>query len=171
MKTTKTTALIIVALTLLPLRMLNMNEKQLLPSNATERANAAVETAAPSATLASSVSDPAPKAVLSVIGSVNVWVTAYASVPQETDNTPFITASNKHVEDGFIAANFLPFGTKVKIPSVFGDKIFTVEDRMSPRKTDFVDIWMPSVADAKDFGIHRAEILVLSDLSGNLAER
>ena len=46
----------------------------------------------------------------------NVWVTAYSSDPKQTDNSPFITASNRRVRDGIIAANFLPFGTEVKIP-------------------------------------------------------
>ncbi len=155
----KITALIIVALALVPLRMLNMNEGQLLPSNMAEKASADAGTSI-------------EKAVYTVESKINVWITAYASVPEETDSTPFITASNKHVKDGFIAANFLPFGTKVKIPNLFGDKVFTVEDRMSRDKTNFVDIWMPTVSAAKDFGIHKASIVVLGDsISGNVAER
>lgn len=92
-----------------------------------------------------------------------VWVTAYASTPEETDNTPFITASNTHVHDGVLAANFLPFGTKVLIPALFGNKVFTVEDRMKSTKTNFVDVWMPTKQDAIDFGISRAEIVVLHE--------
>ncbi len=154
--------LAVVAFTLLPLKMLNMNEILFSPSNIAEKANAAVET-----------QNKGPQqAVFPVVSSMDVWVTAYASVPGETDDTPFITASNKYVEDGFVASNSLPFGTKVKIPRLFGDKVFTVEDRMSERKTDFVDVWMPTVAGAKNFGIHRAELLVLGDtLSGHIAER
>ncbi len=94
--------------------------------------------------------------------TVQVWVTAYASVPEETDSTPFITASNKHVQDGFIAANFLPFGTQVQIPSLFGDKIFTVEDRMNRNHTNFVDIWMPTKTAAIDFGIAKADVVILN---------
>jgi 3D (Asp-Asp-Asp) domain-containing protein len=93
--------------------------------------------------------------------TMEVWVTAYSSTPEETDATPFTTASNKDVQDGFLAANFLPFGTKVKIPSLFGDKVFTVEDRMHRRKTNFVDVWMPTKKDALKFGIHRTEIEVV----------
>lgn len=88
-----------------------------------------------------------------------VFITAYSSTPDETDSTPNITASNKPAREGIIAANFLPFGTKVKIPSVFGDKIFIVEDRMHKRKKNFVDIWMPSKEDALKFGIIQTEIL------------
>jgi len=94
--------------------------------------------------------------------TLTVWVTAYTSTPEETDSTPFITASNQKVHDGVIAANFLPFGTKVKIPEVFGDKIFTVDDRMHERKTGFVDVWMPSKVQAQKFGITRTEIVVLN---------
>lgn len=91
-----------------------------------------------------------------------VWVTAYTSDPNETDDTPFITASNTEVRDGIIAANFLPFGTQVKIPALFGNKIFTVEDRMHKRKTNFIDVWMADKTDAVDFGINRTEIFIVN---------
>ncbi len=94
--------------------------------------------------------------------TVTVWVTAYSSTPEETDDTPFITAQGTMVRDGIIAANFLPFGTKVQIPSLFGDKIFVVEDRMHRRKTNNVDIWMPTKMDALQFGAHKAQIAVLN---------
>ncbi len=100
-------------------------------------------------------------ATISGFKTINVWLTAYSSVPEETDSSPFITATNKVVQDGFIAANFLPFGTKVKIPEFFGDKVFAVEDRMSRRKDDFMDIWMSSKEKAIEFGIHRAEVIVV----------
>ena len=92
-----------------------------------------------------------------------VWVTAYSSTPEETDDTPFVTASMTEVRDGIIAANFLPFGTRVIIPDLFGDKVFTVEDRMHRRKTNFVDIWMPTKQDALEFGINRAEVVILNE--------
>lgn len=90
-----------------------------------------------------------------------VWVTAYSSTPEETDDTPFLTAMNSEVRDGIVAANFLPFGTKLKIPAHFGDKVFTVEDRMHRRKTNFVDVWMPTKEDAKKFGISYTSIVIL----------
>lgn len=95
---------------------------------------------------------------------VKVWITAYSSTPEQTKSygSPFITASNKHVQDGFVAANFLPFGTKIQIPSLFGDKIFTVEDRMSRTHNNFVDIWMPHTQAAIDFGINHTEIVILN---------
>ena len=97
----------------------------------------------------------------------NVWLTAYSSTPEETDDTPFITATGNHVRDGIVATNFLPFGTKVKIPEVFGDKIFIVDDRMHPRKKDYVDVWMATKQDALKFGIRRAKIVVLAQEKPN----
>ncbi len=92
---------------------------------------------------------------------IDIWITAYSSTPEETDDTPFITASGERVRDGIIAANFLPFGTEVRIPELFGDKVFVVKDRMHRRKTNFVDIWMPSKYLAREFGIHQTSIEIL----------
>jgi 3D (Asp-Asp-Asp) domain-containing protein len=92
---------------------------------------------------------------------MSVTLTAYSSTPDQTDDTPFIAASGAHVYDGMIAANFLPFGTKVQIPKLFGDKIFTVDDRMNRRFTDRVDIWFPDRESAIQFGIKTAEIIIL----------
>ncbi len=91
-----------------------------------------------------------------------VAITAYSSTEDQTDSTPFIAASGKHVYDGMIAANFLPFGTKVKIPALFGEKIFTVEDRMNRRYTERMDIWFSTREQAINFGIRTAEIVIIS---------
>lgn len=99
-----------------------------------------------------------------VIEMRSMWVTAYSSTPEETDETPFVTASNTEVRHGIVATNDLPFGTKIQIPDVFGDQVFTVEDRMHRRKENWIDIWMPAKADALRFGIRKeATIVVLAD--------
>lgn len=90
-----------------------------------------------------------------------VIVTAYSSSFDETDNTPFVTASGNRVRDGIVANNQLRFGTKIKIPKLFGDKIFTVEDRMHSRFSRRVDVWMSSKAKALRFGKVAAEIEIL----------
>jgi len=90
-----------------------------------------------------------------------IWITAYSSTPDQTDDSPFITASNTHVRDGIVATNLLPFGTEVQIPELYGDKIFTVEDRMNRRYTDRMDVWMTTREEALRFGKNRATILVL----------
>lgn len=98
-------------------------------------------------------------------------VTAYSSTPDQTDSTPSITANGDTVHDGVIASNIFPFGTRLQIPSLFGKKIFTVEDRMNSRIKNTLDIWMPDRQGAIDFGIKSAEIIVLNDNSKTLAEK
>jgi len=88
-----------------------------------------------------------------------VIVTAYSSTVDQTDSTPFITASGTHVHDGTIAANFLKFGTKVRFPSLYGDKIFIVEDRMKSNVK--ADIWFPTRQEAKNFGVKWLEMEIL----------
>ncbi|OGZ20126.1 MAG: hypothetical protein A3F95_01250 [Candidatus Nealsonbacteria bacterium RIFCSPLOWO2_12_FULL_39_31] len=96
--------------------------------------------------------------------TMKVIITAYSSTAEQTDDSPFITASGKTVEDGIVANNLLPFGSKIKIPKVFGDKIFTVEDRMNKRKGYYhVDIWFPAYELAKEFGAKISYIEILEN--------
>ncbi len=95
-------------------------------------------------------------------------VTAYASTPDETDDTPFITANGTEVRDGIVATNILPFGTEVMIPALFGNKVFTVEDRMAPKKKNAMDIWMPSKAKALYFGANYANVMVLGNATATV---
>ena len=91
---------------------------------------------------------------------IKAVITAYTSTPDQTDDSPFIAASGKRVHDGMIAANGLPFGAKIKIPSVYGDKIFIVEDRMN-RRYGFgrFDVWLDtSKSEARKFGVKRVEV-------------
>jgi 3D (Asp-Asp-Asp) domain-containing protein len=82
-------------------------------------------------------------------------VTGYSSTEEETDDSPFITASGKSVQEGIIANNFFPFGTKIKIPELFGNKIFVVEDRMKKDKLkSHFDVWFDEKEKAKNFGIN-----------------
>lgn len=94
-----------------------------------------------------------------------MWVvmTAYSSTPDQTDSTPFITASGTHVHDGIVAANFVRLGTKVRIPDIYGNKIFVVEDRMNKRYRYRMDIWMETRAQAKHFGLRNVKVEILQD--------
>lgn len=91
-----------------------------------------------------------------------VPASAYSSTIDQTDRTPFITASGTHVREGVIAANFLPIGTVVKIPELFGDKAFVVEDRMHSRYFYQIDIWFSTRNEAKNFGIKKIKIEIVS---------
>jgi len=99
-----------------------------------------------------------------VVKRIKMIITGYSSTVWETQGDPFITASGSRVRDGIIANNLLPFGTKVRIPSLFGDKIFVVEDRMNSKKGYYhADIWFPSRQQALEFGAKTAEIEVLAE--------
>ncbi|OGZ61880.1 MAG: hypothetical protein A3H51_02085 [Candidatus Spechtbacteria bacterium RIFCSPLOWO2_02_FULL_38_8] len=106
---------------------------------------------------------PVPPAEKQENANQRLWVsvTAYSSTLDQTDFSPFVTASGTQVRDGVVAANFLPIGTKIKIPSMFGDKVFVVEDRMNARYWHRVDIWMPTRYDALQFGIRTLQIEIV----------
>ncbi len=100
--------------------------------------------------------------VPTVSQTMDVVVTAYSSSIDETDDTPFVTASGKNVQDGIVANNLLSFGTRVRIPELFGDQIFEVQDRMNQRKSFYqFDIWMPSKDQALHFGAKTARIEII----------
>jgi len=92
-------------------------------------------------------------------------MTAYNSEPGQTDDTPCITANNfnlcTHGIEDTVATNFLPFGTKVRMPELFGDKIFYVRDRMNKRYSYRFDVWMKEKSDAKQFGVKNVKIEIL----------
>lgn len=103
--------------------------------------------------------------------TMEVVATAYSSTPEQTDSTPFITATGNRVRDGIIAANFLTFKTKIKIPELYGDKIFVVDDRMNRRynevKPPRIDIWMENYSDARKFGLKQVAIVIVSEETKN----
>lgn len=100
---------------------------------------------------------------LEVTEKMVVIATGYSSTPEETDDTPFITASGTTVREGVIATNFLPIGTKLRIPKFYGEKEFIVEDRMNIRYNDvaIIDIWFGDKQDARNFGKRKVEIEIL----------
>lgn len=91
---------------------------------------------------------------------VEAVVTAYTSTPDQTDDSPFIAANGQRVYDGLVAANWLPFGTQVKFPELYGDKIFTINDRMNEKYGyGRADIWLDtSRAEALKFGVQRIKM-------------
>ena len=90
-----------------------------------------------------------------------VEMTAYTSSVEECDDTPFITADGSHTRWGIVASNFLPFGTKIRIPDYFGDQVFEVHDRMNKRFSNRVDVWMQTKGEAFQFGKRTLRIEVL----------
>ena len=103
-----------------------------------------------------------------VTKELTVTATAYSSTAAQTDSSPCTTANGFNVckanKENVIAANFLPFGTKVKFPEVYGDKIFTVQDRMNRRFTKRIDFWMKTTNKARQFGVKRVKAQVVEEL-------
>jgi 3D (Asp-Asp-Asp) domain-containing protein len=92
-------------------------------------------------------------------------MTAYTSEAAQTDSSPCTTANGfnvcEHNTEDTVAANFLPMGAKVKIPDLFGDRVFIVRDRMNSRYSERVDVWMKDKSDAMQFGVRTARLVVL----------
>jgi len=104
-----------------------------------------------------------PEGPAKVVKKIKVVATGYSSTVEQTDSTPFITASGSTVKDGIVANNLLPFGTEIRIPELYGDKIFVVEDRMNKKKGYYhIDIWFPEYDQAKNFGAKTIYIEVLA---------
>lgn len=113
-----------------------------------------------------------PPVVRTVKRSQVVVATAYSSEAAQTDSTPCIPAMWKFdlcenfaktgIEDT-IAANFLPLGTEVRFPEVYGDKVFVVRDRMNSKYNgkSRIDFWMNQKSDAIKFGAQRMKMEVL----------
>ncbi|MDD5110039.1 MAG: hypothetical protein PHI63_02385 [Patescibacteria group bacterium] len=100
-----------------------------------------------------------------VVRRFKTVVTAYNSLPEQTDSTPCTTANGYDLcaanEENVVAANFLRFGTKVRLPEYSGEKIYTVQDRMHPRFAQRVDLWMREREDAKQFGMQTLTVEVV----------
>ncbi|MFC1855243.1 hypothetical protein ACFL2A_01695 [Thermodesulfobacteriota bacterium] len=92
-----------------------------------------------------------------------VDVTAYSPTKRETDSTPFTTASNKRVQEGYIAISrdleqYLSFGDKVFIKDI---GIFEVQDRMNRRWKKRVDLFFFDTKEARIFGKVKKEMWIL----------
>jgi len=98
-------------------------------------------------------------------------ISAFSSTPDQTDNTPFVTANGTLVHDGVVASNAFPFGTKIQIPALFGNKIFTVEDRMAKKFKNSIDIWMTTRSKALYFGVATTNVLVWLPGNAQVAEK
>ena len=114
----------------------------------------AVKNSIPSIRKSSFLAVASPPAIgEKTLHSLQVIVTAYSSRPEETDSDPFITASGQTVRQGIVANNLFPFGTIIRLPQLFGDEVFVVQDRMNARKSNHhIDIWFASTEDAIRFG-------------------
>lgn len=105
--------------------------------------------------------------ILEVKRTATFVLTAYNSEAAQCDSSPCITANGfdvcKHNTEDTLATNVLPFGTRVRIPDLFGERVFIVRDRMNARYSgkNRIDVWMKNKQNAQDFGVKTAKIEVL----------
>lgn len=96
---------------------------------------------------------------------VRYWtVTAYSSSFDETDDTPFVTADGTFVQDGIAASNCLPLNTIIRIPTLFGNKLIRIKDRMNVRYVAEnqgcrIDVWRPTKWEALHFGLYPSTLI------------
>lgn len=106
-----------------------------------------------------------PESGIQAVQTYRITVTSYSSTVDQTDSTPCITANGfdlcENNQENVIAANFLPFNTKVRIPELFGDRIFTVQDRMNARYYYRADVWFKNRTEAIKFGANYTTIEVV----------
>ena len=104
---------------------------------------------------------------LAVVLTDNYQITAYSSDIAQTDGNPCRTAvgfdlCQNDTEDS-VAANFLPFGAKIRMPELFGDRVFIVRDRMNAKYQNRIDVWFKNRADAVKFGVKIGKVEILAE--------
>ena len=92
-----------------------------------------------------------------------ILASAYNSLPNQTDDTPWTTASGTKCREGVVASNYFPIGTKLMIEGYKG-RVFVVEDRMNARYGKKIDIWFRDYDDAMKFGNRKIKYYVLAQV-------
>lgn len=94
-------------------------------------------------------------------------VTAYTAGPEstgKTEDSPLygVTASGKYVKENHTLAcpRSLPFGTRIEIP--YFSNVFTCEDRGGAITEGKLDVYMPDLDDALEFGRRKLDVRILS---------
>lgn len=118
--------------------------------------------------------------------AIRLIATGYSSCRWETDDTPFVTASNTRTRRGIVAlSRDLIDRYSPDAPFTFGDAIhisglgdFVVEDSMHWRWKRRVDLWFPSKREARRFGVRGVTVSVpierpavdVTEAAGRLAD-
>jgi 3D (Asp-Asp-Asp) domain-containing protein len=112
---------------------------------------------------------------------ITVKSTAYNSIPNQTDSTPFVTATGSRTRFGIVALSRdllrrIPYGSIVRIEDLgnwsngrgrgtynrmLSGVNFIVEDTMHIRKRNTVDVWMPTRRGAIQWGARQIRVTVI----------
>lgn len=92
-------------------------------------------------------------------------VTSYRSIPEQTDDTPFITSIGEHVHEGGIAVSQDLLASGVvgyhDIIYVEGFGFYQVNDTMNKRHVKHVDIWVETYGEEKLVGVQYKKVYLL----------
>lgn len=89
-------------------------------------------------------------------------ITSFNAVWEQCDAEPDIGAGGRVAIKGkptgrWFACNWLAFGTKIMIPAITGDLIWTCRDRTAKKVGHRIDLLMPI---GKTIGLRHAEVLI-----------
>jgi 3D (Asp-Asp-Asp) domain-containing protein len=113
--------------------------------------------------------------------SLTVRSTAYNSIPNQTDSSPFHTSTGVRTRYGIIALSRdllkrIPYGSRVRLQDngswksgrgygkynqMLKDTVFVVEDTMHPRKSGTVDVWLPARDRAMQWGVRSLKMQIV----------
>jgi 3D (Asp-Asp-Asp) domain-containing protein len=113
--------------------------------------------------------------------SLTVRSTAYNSIPNQTDSSPFYTSTGVRTRYGIIALSRdllkrIPYGSRVRLQDngswkngrgygkynqMLKDTVFVVEDTMHPRKSGTVDVWLPARDRAMQWGVRSLKMQIV----------
>ncbi len=116
-----------------------------------------------------------------IFPSLTVRSTAYNSIPNQTDSSPFHTSTGVRTRYGIIALSRdllkrIPYGSKVRLQdngswksgrgrgkynNMLKDTVFVVEDTMHPRKSSTVDVWLPARDRAIQWGVRSLSLQIV----------
>lgn len=110
------------------------------------------------------------KLILLTVFLTNATITSYRSVPEQTDDSPFYTATGEHVHPHGVAVSRdllkrwggpLDYGDWIYIEG-FGVKV--VNDCMAERHKKRVDIWVSTYGEEKAVGVKAGKIWVIKPI-------
>ena len=93
--------------------------------------------------------------ILTLVFIGNLTPTAYRSIPEHTDSSPFITSTGERtgrdgiaVSQDLLKSKRLKYGDWVYLEGIGFKRVF---DTMHPRHKNHVDIWLPTLKEEQEF--------------------
>lgn len=107
------------------------------------------------------------KLILIAILVGKLTITSYRSVPEQTDDSPFITSTGEHVNPHGVAVS-QDLLTKNGGPIDYGDLLYiegygfkVVNDTMNIKIKNHLDIWVETKAEEKKVGVKKRKAWIV----------